>query len=250
MKPSSLSALAGIAALAALGGCAPTRSQQAIDPYAQPGAYGAYPQSAAGSYGQVGGTGTYATTDPGHAATYGGNAAYGSGTYGNGYAPGAAGYANTAQGYAAPGTYGAPNNAYGTYGNGYAAGTAGYPPANGGYGQPVAVPNANGYYARGSGQYPPPSTFDVRQPYYGDGGYHLMGGYNDGESHPLRLVSFAVAPVGYLAEWLVTRPIHRIVAQQDMAPIFSYTPQAGFDYETYEEGLSTGVTFEEPQSLD
>ena len=227
MKPFRLSALAGIAALATLAGCAPTPSPQALAPdaYAQPGAYGAYPQSAAGSYGQYGaGTaGTYGTT-AGYPATQG--------TYGNGYAGSAVPTAPA--GYAAPGGY------------------AGYAPATDAYGQPVPAgePNANGYYARGSGQYPPPSTFDVRQPYYGDGGYHLMGNYNDGESHPLRLVSFALAPVGYLAEWLVTRPIHRVVAQQDMAPIFSYTPQAGFDYETYEQGLSTGVTFEEPQSLD
>lgn len=235
MKPSSLSALAAIAALAALGGCAPTPSPQSMAPdaYAQPGAYGAYPQSAAGSYGQYGAAGSYATpqaTYAGYPTTQGGY-----GTYGGGYAA-------PASGYATQGTYG-----------GYANGsTAGYAAATDAYGQPVVAgaPNGNGYYARGAGQYPPPSTFDVRQPYYGDGGYHLMGTYNDGESHPLRLVSFAVAPVGYLAEWLVTRPIHRIVAQQDMAPIFSYTPQAGFDYETYEEGLSTGVTFEEPQSLD
>jgi hypothetical protein len=41
-----------------------------------------------------------------------------------------------------------------------------------------------------------------------------------------------------------------LVSQQDTAPIFSYTPQAGFDYETYQEGLSTGVTFEDPQAMD
>jgi hypothetical protein len=237
MKPARLSALAGIAAIASLGGCAPTPSPQALSPgaYAQPGNYGAYPQSAAGSYGQYGGAGTYGAP-AGYAAPQSGypNAQGAYGTYGEGYAA------------PAQGTYG------GSYANGYPASAGGYAPTTTSYGQPApaGAPNANGYYARGSGQYPPPSTFDVRQPYYGDGGYHLMGSYNDGESHPLRLVSFAVAPVGYLAEWLVARPIHRVVAQQDMAPIFSYTPQAGFDYETYEEGLSTGVTFEEPQSLD
>jgi hypothetical protein len=76
------------------------------------------------------------------------------------------------------------------------------------------------------------------------------GVYNDGEANPLRLVAFAIAPVGYLAEWLITRPIFRVVSQDDMAPVFSYTPQAGFDYETYQEGLSTGVTFEDPHGMD
>jgi len=237
MKPTRLSSFAGLAALVALAGCAP--NPQVVPPdafYGQPGSQGVVPQSAAGTYGQYAGNGTYGTPS-GYAAPQG--------TYGE---------IPTANG--AYGSYGA-TGSYGTYGNGatagYATAPSGYPGAAYGqnaYGQPVAAAPANGYYPRGSGQYPPPSTFDVRQPYYGDGGYHLMGTYNDGESHPLRLVSFAVAPVGYLAEWLVTRPIHRIVAQQDMAPIFSYVPQAGFDYETYEEGLSTGVTFEEPQSVD
>jgi hypothetical protein len=83
-----------------------------------------------------------------------------------------------------------------------------------------------------------------------NGGYRTMGQYSDGESNPLRIVAYAIAPVGFLAEWLVTRPLFRLVSQQDTAPIFSYTPQAGFDYETYQEGLSTGVTFEDPHAMD
>lgn len=70
--------------------------------------------------------------------------------------------------------------------------------------------------------------------------------YDDGDAHPLRILGFLVAPAGYLAEWLVTRPLQRIVSQDDLAPVFSYTPQSGFDYETYTEGLSTGVSFEQP----
>jgi len=84
----------------------------------------------------------------------------------------------------------------------------------------------------------------------GSSSYRTMGQYTDGESNPLRLVAYALAPAGFLAEWLVMRPIFRLVSQQDTAPIFSYTPQAGFDYETYQEGLSTGVTFEDPQAMD
>jgi hypothetical protein len=73
-----------------------------------------------------------------------------------------------------------------------------------------------------------------------------QGQYDDGQAHPLRVLAYLVAPAGYLAEWLVTRPLFRVVSQDDNAPIFAYTPQGGFDYETYEEGLSTGVTFESP----
>jgi len=73
-----------------------------------------------------------------------------------------------------------------------------------------------------------------------------QGRYDDGEAHPLRLIAYLVAPAGYLTEWLVTRPFFRVVSQEDTAPIFAYTPQGGFDYETYEEGMSTGVTFESP----
>lgn len=143
--------------------------------------------------------------------------------------------------------YGAPaagSPAYGTYPPGTvpAYPATGY--ANGAY--PAPPPGAYATYAVPAGQYPPDDAYRVR-PRYEDDSYHLVGDYNDGESHPLRLVSFAIAPVGFLAEWLVTRPIHRLVAQQDMAPIFSYTPIAGYDYETYQEGLSTGVTFEDPQ---
>ncbi len=73
-----------------------------------------------------------------------------------------------------------------------------------------------------------------------------QGQYDDGESNPLRVVAYLVAPAGYAMEWLLFRPLFRVVSQDDTAPIFSYTPQGGFDYETYEEGLSTGVTFESP----
>jgi hypothetical protein len=70
--------------------------------------------------------------------------------------------------------------------------------------------------------------------------------YDDGQANPLRIVAYLVAPAGFLAEWLVTRPLFRVVSQDDNQAIFAYTPQGGFDYETYEEGLSTGVTFESP----
>lgn len=81
--------------------------------------------------------------------------------------------------------------------------------------------------------------------------YRTVGDYNDGEANPLRLVAYAIAPIGFLAEWLITRPLFRIVSQDDLAPVFSYTPLPGYDYETYEEGLSTGVAFETiPKGMD
>lgn len=73
-----------------------------------------------------------------------------------------------------------------------------------------------------------------------------QGEYDDGQANPLRIVAYLVAPAGFLAEWLVTRPLFRVVSQEDTAAVFSYTPEGGFDYETYEEGLSTGVSFESP----
>jgi hypothetical protein len=70
--------------------------------------------------------------------------------------------------------------------------------------------------------------------------------YDDGQANPLRIAAYIVHPVAYLAEWLVLRPFHRIVSQEDLEPISGHVPHEGFDYESYTEGLSTGVTYEEP----
>jgi hypothetical protein len=48
-------------------------------------------------------------------------------------------------------------------------------------------------------------------------------GYNDGDSHPLRLVSYALHPVGYTLEWLVMRPIHALVSQPELCPVFGHS---------------------------
>jgi hypothetical protein len=48
--------------------------------------------------------------------------------------------------------------------------------------------------------------------------------YDDSEANPLRLVAYALYPVGFLAEWLVTRPIHFFVSQPQMEPIFGHVP--------------------------
>ncbi len=70
--------------------------------------------------------------------------------------------------------------------------------------------------------------------------------YDDSQSNPLRLLAYALHPVGFLTEWLITQPIHRLVAQEDLEPVFGHVPHKGYDYETYVEGLSTGAVIEEP----
>ncbi len=47
--------------------------------------------------------------------------------------------------------------------------------------------------------------------------------YDDLEdTHPLRIVSYPVHAVGYLLEWLVARPLHAIVSQPKLEPIFGH----------------------------
>lgn len=55
--------------------------------------------------------------------------------------------------------------------------------------------------------------------------YSCDGGYSDAESHPLRLVAYALHPVGYTLEWLFMRPIHALVSQPELCPIFGYSPE-------------------------
>jgi hypothetical protein len=47
-------------------------------------------------------------------------------------------------------------------------------------------------------------------------------GYDDSQAHPLRLVAYAVHPVGYALEWLLTRPIHAIVSQPELHRVFGH----------------------------
>jgi hypothetical protein len=60
--------------------------------------------------------------------------------------------------------------------------------------------------------------------------------YDDSQSHPLRLIAYAVHPIGFALEWLVTRPIHFAVSQPSAEKIFGHTPhESPFgDYEAYE----------------
>ena len=49
-------------------------------------------------------------------------------------------------------------------------------------------------------------------------------GYDDSQSHPLRIVAYALNPVGFAVEWLVTRPIHALVSQPELAQVFGHQP--------------------------
>jgi len=48
--------------------------------------------------------------------------------------------------------------------------------------------------------------------------------YNDADSHPLKLISYPVAAVGFALEWVFTRPIHFLVSQPQLQPVFNYEP--------------------------
>ena len=48
--------------------------------------------------------------------------------------------------------------------------------------------------------------------------------YSDAESNPLKLLSYPVAAAGFLIEWTFTRPIHFLVSQPKLAPVFNYEP--------------------------
>jgi hypothetical protein len=48
--------------------------------------------------------------------------------------------------------------------------------------------------------------------------------YDDTQSHPLRLIAYAVHPAGFALEWLVTRPIHFLVATPGLDRVFGHTP--------------------------
>lgn len=48
--------------------------------------------------------------------------------------------------------------------------------------------------------------------------------YDDSQAHPLRIAAFMVSPLGFAAEWLITRPIHFLVSQPQLEPIFGHEP--------------------------
>lgn len=56
--------------------------------------------------------------------------------------------------------------------------------------------------------------------------------YDDYDSHPLVLLSYALNPIGYTIEWLVTRPIHELVRQPDLGPVFGHDREANYGEES------------------
>ena len=48
--------------------------------------------------------------------------------------------------------------------------------------------------------------------------------YDDSQSNPFRLVAYALHPVGFATEWLITRPIHFLVSQRQLENVFGHTP--------------------------
>ncbi len=60
--------------------------------------------------------------------------------------------------------------------------------------------------------------------------------YDDSESHPLRLVAYAIHPVGFTIEWLVMRPLHFMVSSPELERISGHVPHENpfGDYRAYE----------------
>lgn len=50
--------------------------------------------------------------------------------------------------------------------------------------------------------------------------FAAVDAYDDNESHPLRIAAYVLHPVGFIAEWLVFRPFHYIVASA--GPVFGH----------------------------
>lgn len=73
--------------------------------------------------------------------------------------------------------------------------------------------------------------------------------YNDyDDSHPLRLVAYAVNPVGYTLEWLVLRPIHALTSQPRLRPVFGTDPYGpGFRNFDQPGDMTTGQPAPPPQ---
>jgi hypothetical protein len=45
--------------------------------------------------------------------------------------------------------------------------------------------------------------------------------YTDEDSQPLRILAYLVAPIGFILEWGVARPIHYVATNTFLAPVFN-----------------------------
>jgi len=52
--------------------------------------------------------------------------------------------------------------------------------------------------------------------------------YRDEESHPFRVISYLINPIGVGLEWAIFRPMHWLVSRPSTAPIFGHT--CDYDY--------------------
>lgn len=48
--------------------------------------------------------------------------------------------------------------------------------------------------------------------------------YDDSQTHPLRVIAYAIHPVGFALEWLVFRPLHFVVSHPRAERVFGHTP--------------------------
>jgi hypothetical protein len=72
--------------------------------------------------------------------------------------------------------------------------------------------------------------------------------YDDSQAHPLRIAAYILHPVGFALEWLVTRPIHALVSQPELEPVFGHTPH-GWELDYDLPGGSTVTTTLPPPSF-
>ena len=48
--------------------------------------------------------------------------------------------------------------------------------------------------------------------------------YDDSESNPLRVAAYGMYPIGWALEWIVFRPMHFVVSNPRLEPIFGHVP--------------------------